>query len=170
MKTCRRCGALKPLDEYYSHPQMADGHLNICKECTRHRVEHHRWRSENLERIREYDRRRGRSRTPEVRAAHAVARDPEAKRRASRGWSRRNRLKRLAYAKVYQAIRDERLTPQPCEVCGVVPAEAHHDDYSKPLDVRWLCKKHHDEHHVRVRDERRAAFLARYSDAHCALR
>ena len=35
-----------------------------------------------------------------------------------------------------------------CEVCGFYPAEGHHDDYSRPLDVRWLCKEHHEAHHA----------------------
>ena len=35
----------------------------------------------------------------------------------------------------------------PCEVCAVTKVDAHHDDYAKPLDVRWLCRKHHNEHH-----------------------
>jgi ribosomal protein S27AE len=40
-----------------------------------------------------------------------------------------------------------------CSKCGA-KAQAHHDDYKKPLDVRWLCPKHHGEHHRNVRDER----------------
>ena len=37
----------------------------------------------------------------------------------------------------------------PCEVCGEPKSHAHHHDYSKPIDVRWLCAKHHKEaHHV----------------------
>lgn len=39
-----------------------------------------------------------------------------------------------------------KITKQPCEVCGAV-AQAHHDDYSKPLEVRWLCPVHHKQEH-----------------------
>jgi len=35
----------------------------------------------------------------------------------------------------------------PCEICGCEKSEAHHDDYSRPLDVRWLCRVHHLMHH-----------------------
>lgn len=42
------------------------------------------------------------------------------------------------------AITSGRLTRQPCEVCGVLSrVQAHHDDYSKALQVRWLCPLHH---------------------------
>lgn len=51
-----------------------------------------------------------------------------------------------ARAKARQALRRGQLERQPCEVCGE-HAEMHHDDYSKPLEVRWLCKRHHAEHH-----------------------
>ena len=43
-------------------------------------------------------------------------------------------------------IRDKQIQRKPCEICGE-KAEAHHDDYNKPLDVRWLCLKHHREWH-----------------------
>ena len=42
------------------------------------------------------------------------------------------------------AIRDGKIKRKPCEVCGK-SAEAHHEDYDKPFEIRWLCKKHHWE-------------------------
>lgn len=60
---------------------------------------------------------------------------------------RRNPIQKKANQAVNNAIRDGRLTRQPCEVCGAQKAQAHHEDYSKPLDVRWLCTKHHAEWH-----------------------
>jgi len=35
------------------------------------------------------------------------------------------------------------LVPLPCEVCGSEDVERHHQDYSKPMLVRWLCRPHH---------------------------
>lgn len=44
-----------------------------------------------------------------------------------------------------------KLIPQSCEICGTnVNIHAHHDDYEKPIDIRWLCRKHHAEHHRKI--------------------
>lgn len=47
----------------------------------------------------------------------------------------------------YRAIKNGTLIPSPCEVCGRGQAEAHHDDYNKPLEIRWLCQDCHKEWH-----------------------
>ena len=49
----------------------------------------------------------------------------------------------------YKAIMEGKLIKMPCEVCNTeIDVQAHHDDYYKPLVVRWLCRKHHREHHL----------------------
>ena len=50
-KTCFKCHQMKPLSEFYKHPQMADGHLNKCKVCTLIDVKLHR--AENDEKVRQ---------------------------------------------------------------------------------------------------------------------
>ena len=54
--------------------------------------------------------------------------------------------KYAAYNAVVTAIRNKTLIRKICEICGVKNTHAHHDDYNKPLDVRWLC----DLCHVRL--------------------
>ena len=58
-----------------------------------------------------------------------------------------HRPKILARYRAKWAIATGRLIRQPCEKCGNPKTQAHHDDYSKPLDVRWLCVEHHVEFH-----------------------
>lgn len=60
-----------------------------------------------------------------------------------------HRKKLAAQRAAYDAISDGTLVREPCEVCGEKRVDAHHDNYDKPLDVRWLCRKHHRLHHER---------------------
>jgi len=48
------------------------------------------------------------------------------------------------------------LRPGPCEMCGAEPAQMHHEDYDKPLEVRWLCALHHRQQHPHPRGVWRA--------------
>jgi len=58
------------------------------------------------------------------------------------------RLKLLARAATNNALRSGLIVKRPCEVCGTTKrVEGHHDDYTKQLEIRWLCSKHHAEHH-----------------------
>lgn len=37
--------------------------------------------------------------------------------------------------------------PEPCESCGQSATDRHHDNYNKPLEIRWLCAPCHREWH-----------------------
>lgn len=43
---------------------------------------------------------------------------------------------------VKYAVKSGRLKRTPCELCGNPKVQAHHADYGKPLEVRWLCRVH----------------------------
>jgi len=60
----------------------------------------------------------------------------------------KNSIKSQAVTAVRNALQKNLLTRQPCEECGEEKAEAHHDDYAKPLAVRWLCRSHHRQWHA----------------------
>lgn len=60
--------------------------------------------------------------------------------------TRRDKHKEAARYRLRTELKSGRMERQPCEVCGK-KAEAHHPDYSKPLEVRWLCRKHHAMEH-----------------------
>jgi len=76
---------------------------------------------------------------------------PDDKKAWNERWILKNVIQPEACAIVGRAIRNGKLKKQPCEVCGEIKVEAHHDDYSKPLNVRWLCKYHHTQHHLEMR-------------------
>ncbi len=158
-KKCFKCLQEKPISHFYKHAQMADGYLNKCKECAK--TDALEVRNNNIEYYQKYDRER--SNTPERIAlrkevAERWKKDPQLKKRRNelkKLWQERNVIKRAAHVITGHAIRDGRLLPELCAICGKEKVDAHHEDYTKPLDVIWLCKKHHAELHKRKREEQR---------------
>lgn len=135
--------AAKPLSAFYQHSQMADGYLNYCKECVRRRVR--RYAAANPEKIRLLTREK--HRRPEYRAKEVEWNrgHPEARQRIRLRWAKANGEKRKAQQMVGNAVRDGKIKKlKSCQECGRTSGiEAHHPNYSKPLEVVWLCTECH---------------------------
>lgn len=140
MKTCFKCGIEKELHEYYKHPRMGDGHLNKCKQCTK------RDSQKTYEKI---------ISTPELAIKERERqRIKEANRRlfGKVKTYKYSKKKHPAHSIMACAIRRGDLKKLSCEVCGSAKSQGHHEDYSKPLDVIWLCTRHHADRHIHLRD------------------
>jgi len=134
-KVCFKCKEEKSLMEYYRHTKMKDGHLNKCKACARKDVGEHR--EGNIDKIREYDRQRGK-------LPHRIKLSTETTKRLREQFPHIYK----AQTAVNNAVRDGRLIrPDVCSSCRKKgrQIEGHHDDYSKPLEVEWLCSACHKQ-------------------------
>lgn len=132
-KICIDCGIDQAIECFYVHRMMADGHLNKCKTCVKARIKRHRRANPDVYSERE------RVRFVGERRAKILGRKPSSDRSV------------LAARAVNNAVRDRRLVkPDTCSVCGRKPGriEGHHDDYSQPLSVRWLCTRCHRRWHA----------------------
>lgn len=123
MTECTGCKQEKPQSDFY------ESNRTRCKECVRKQVKENRLRKTDY--YRAYDRKRGN-------------RQPES---YMKSWREKFPAKWKAQIIVGNAIRDGHLQREPCEVCGSDMSHAHHDDYFKPLAVRWLCAAHHQQWH-----------------------
>ena len=134
-KQCFKCQNVKPLDDFYRHPQMGDGRLNKCKECTKVDVQQNY--ADKREQYSEYE--RARCNTPARKATRA-----QSQRRHRARYPEKTAARR---AISYGVRAGKVLKPDHCINCGAIgPVEAHHTDYSRPLDVLWLCFSCHREH------------------------
>lgn len=128
MRTCATCSAEKPSAEFY--PQRGgDGLMARCKDCHKAAV---RQRRRLNPAVREYDRARG------VRFKHSYI----------KAYREQNPEAYKAHSAVSNALRTGRLQKEPCLFCGEAKVQGHHRDYSKPLDVVWLCSKCHRRLHA----------------------
>ena len=119
-----------------------------CPKCKRRVAARKRYQSKSVEERRAWVERRdkekvrardrARSRTPERR---------EHNQRNTKRWREENPEKYAAQIAVNNAVRDGKLEREGCLFCDA-PAHAHHHDYTKPLDVTWLCPRHHKLAHA----------------------
>lgn len=152
-KRCKTCAERKPLDEFYPHKRLKDGYTNECKVCIRRHVSE--WQKKNRKRAnkRKLDWAKGnRERVAETKRRWAAEHPDRVKENGAR-------MRELYPEKVRarnilnDAVRDGLvLKPSACEECGDEPEprelQGHHEDYAKPLDVRWLCRPCHVEEHL----------------------
>ena len=107
-----------------------------------HLQEHYReYRIENRERIRQ-----------QVRDWHLIPENRE-KRRVWNSTFEKDPIKVKARMTLTNAVSSSKVSKMPCEVCGDENVHGHHSDYSKPLEVRWLCPIHHEALHHGLKDK-----------------
>jgi hypothetical protein len=140
---------------------MADGHLNKCKACTKLDVQKNYIK--RADQYRAYEQRPAR-RAKSIMRAKAYAKTATGK----LAHAKATKAYRLKYPERYKAntilnnaVRSGKVKRQVCKTCRG-KAEAHHDDYSKPLKVQWLCAKDHTHHH-RNKGERSIGAPRRYN-------
>src|SRR5574343_1986618 len=149
VKACFKCGAVKPLTEFYAHPAMKDGTVNKCKECNKTDVRKNY--RHNISHYKEYE--ASRNKEPhrvKARQDYALTeRGVECGNKAKRNYIHRNPIKQEAHTILTNSIRSGKVIKGPCEVCGsTYRIHGHHDDYAKPLEIRWLCSAHHRQWHT----------------------
>lgn len=148
IRICNICQTTSDVSEFYP------GVTSRCKECHKAKVRENR--AAKAAYYREYDKNRFQS-DPRVLARHKKYQATEAGKsslRASREkWIELNRAKRLTHHAVNNAVRNGKIIkPKTCQDCGAGGRiHGHHEDYSKPLDVIWLCPRCHTARHDEIR-------------------
>jgi hypothetical protein len=134
-KACAKCKLVKVTSDFHKDSSKRDGYRVNCKSCVKE--------YQNLDYVKEIKKRAAKK---YYRTEWGLG--------EQRKISRRNWLKNKASgrAKIYYDVRHS-LVKEPCLVCGTnTRVHAHHDDYTKPLDVMWLCPEHHSDRHKYLKE------------------
>lgn len=135
---CKKCGIEKPITEFFkaSDGNRLYGVKGPCKLCLRETY------LKSQLKYREKRRAFFAQKAKEYRKANPLIDD-------IRRMHDMNKI--VARRKARTALRRNKISFKACEVCGfgksMIDIELHHDDYNKPLDIIFLCKKHHLELH-----------------------
>jgi hypothetical protein len=165
LKACIKCGESKPFDKFGKDNRTKSGRKSWCAGCcAAYQAE---WRKNNPEAARAYGR-KWKAANPEAVYQSAQAyksANREKLRVLAKRWRESHPEERAEYGKAYRdkfpqkeaarrllrkAVSNGTIIQAPsCVRCSEVgPTDGHHPDYSKPLEVTWLCRKCHKKEHA----------------------
>lgn len=139
---CGRCGEFKPYDGFYKDKRTILGITSQCRKCHGQT----NIRSRNKEAAREANKLYMRRRTEQ---------NPEKVREGWRNKKKPEPHKKKAREILNEAVRSGKIhRPSICQSCGAeATVHGHHEDYTKPLEVVWLCSECHGKRHRISREE-----------------
>lgn len=150
MLQCRKCLELKDESEFY--PSNITGRAKHCKACRDAYMREYHKKNYEKRKVQARERmRRWRENNPEkARKAttEAYSKRADKIRDYQKEKYKVNQRQIVARRIAGNAKKRGLLKEQPCHICGATKVEMHHDDYDKPLDVKWMCPKHHKRHHI----------------------
>ena len=159
MKKCFKCLTVKPLDDYYKHPQMGDGHLNKCKECAKQDAKVGRVPRTCFTCGKDF-----KAVLTEVNRGGAITCSRECfYKRLPIILEERNANKQMTYESVHHWVKRKNGKPALCENCGSTDKKAYDwanisGDYKRDLnDWKRLCRSCHL--YWDRQPERRGAYL-----------
>lgn len=155
-KVCTSCAESKPIDDFYFHRRKNRNpyRVSVCKAC--HHQMTQAWRSKHVDAARTSNRNYAERNADKIAAKSRRQREliPE----IVAGWKeryRQNNPQKIRAKNIVSAAKASgKLVPGNCADCGNLKTEAHHEDYSKPLEVIWLCHRCHMKRHRKHADVR----------------
>ena len=149
MKTCQMCNERKDLALFGKDASKEDGLSYRCKECVN---AVRRVKREAIAATKSPD---WKKKTQDIEAYRKAWREahPGYSTAKKKEWYSKHKDRLRVKDAVKYALRTGKLVKTPCQVCGELEVQGHHPDYSRPLDVVWLCRKHHHEIHTTQQTE-----------------
>ena len=179
MRTCKRCKVEKDDSQFGILRCSKDGINPRCRQCcckstkesnksseaiANQKKYQAQWQKQNRERrlqqSREwYERNLEKAREMSLAATRKYLKTENGRKKVNKRaseWDRKNPEKRRAHDRAMYAVETGKLIrPDICSSCHKeCKPHAHHEDYSKPLDVIWLCSRchfllhHKSKHHA----------------------
>lgn len=169
MRRCSQCQKNKQNIEFYKDKRIINGLYSICKHCFKKK---YGYRSNRVKKL-EYHKQYALKNPEKIKKIQLLYREkhPDGYKKARKKYEKlhdktperrrqRNETAKRMYKKYPEkwkarslarfAVKKGIIIKKPCFFCGNKKVEGHHEDYKKPLEVIWLCKKHHTEKHYGI--------------------